>query len=677
MNSWLWWLGQNAITVSLLVPFVLLTCRRFRNRPAVQHMLWVVVLLKFLTPPLVTWPWTVEALREAIGALPEPAPGDGGVTILRTSALLDSGGNSDDPAWTHSPVRVEPINNRPIDRATSPESTDPQGAPPGAVWFGAVLRGVAGVWLLGAVLCAVRQLRRIARHATLVRHGTAAPERLRSEISLAASRLEMRPPRAVLVGGIRSPFMWCLGRLRLVWPAAMASDREVVRSRGVIAHELAHVRRGDHWVAWLELVAGVVWWWNPLFWFVRRRLRETAEMACDALAIGTNPESRRQYAEMLLELSAGFQSGAPAPVLAVRAGTPSSFERRLIMILSDRVSGKRSARGILAAVCLALVALPVWSPGQQEPPKAASPADDAALRELIEQGKFAEAKERLDALRRLGKGANPQPPTASAKPNPSGGAPSGMAMARAIPLTNAKKLPPPKNNDDYIVIFPLRGRSAEEISKTLPSLLPKAAQGAELVLVAEPTTNSLLVRGSEKDVATVKAVLSLWENRAAKTKPSPNEVPANDSRPEGNASGGEKKLSPQSTGGQGNKDPEEAIHQAVVSLARSRAKPSPNEVPANGSRSEGNASGGGQGNKDPEAVRKQLVKQAADLLASGKSSEEVVTTLYRAVLERKPTRPEVEYCVNYLATTANDREAAITVIVIVLQLEVVKASDSK
>src|SRR4029079_17199845 len=103
-----------------------------------------------------------------------------------------------------------------------------------------------------------------------------------------------------------------------------------------------------------------------LYWHVRRRLRETAEMACDALAISTCPESRREYAELLLELSAGFKTGAPAPVLAVSAGTPSSFERRLSMILSDRVSGKLSSWGVLAAVLFAAVALPGWSAAQQE-----------------------------------------------------------------------------------------------------------------------------------------------------------------------------------------------------------------------------------------------------------------------------------------------------------------------
>ena len=141
--------------------------------------------------------------------------------------------------------------------------------------------------------------------------------------------------------------MWFLGRLRLVWPEVMSSREAIVRARGVIAHELAHVRRGDHIVAWVELVAGLIWWWNPLFWFVRRRCRESAELACDAIALAACPNGRRIYAELLLELSAGLCARrTTAPALGMSAGTTSSFERRLSMILSDRVSGKVSRMGI-------------------------------------------------------------------------------------------------------------------------------------------------------------------------------------------------------------------------------------------------------------------------------------------------------------------------------------------
>ena len=72
----------------------------------------------------------------------------------------------------------------------------------------------------------------------------------------------------------------------------------------LLLHELAHVKRRDHIVGWIELVAGIVWWWNPLFWFVRSALREQAELACDVWVITTLPNGRRAYAESLLALSA-------------------------------------------------------------------------------------------------------------------------------------------------------------------------------------------------------------------------------------------------------------------------------------------------------------------------------------------------------------------------------------
>lgn len=71
------------------------------------------------------------------------------------------------------------------------------------------------------------------------------------------------------------------------------------------------------------------------------------------------------------------------------------------MIISDKVNGKFSSLGALAALGFALVALPAWSLGQQkEPAKSTAPADDPVLRDLIEKGKFAEAKDRLEKLRK-------------------------------------------------------------------------------------------------------------------------------------------------------------------------------------------------------------------------------------------------------------------------------------
>ena len=55
----LWWLAQNLVIAAVLACVVAALCRFGRFRPAVNHALWLVVLLKLLTPPVITWPWVV------------------------------------------------------------------------------------------------------------------------------------------------------------------------------------------------------------------------------------------------------------------------------------------------------------------------------------------------------------------------------------------------------------------------------------------------------------------------------------------------------------------------------------------------------------------------------------------------------------------------------------------
>jgi hypothetical protein len=131
---------------------------------------------------------------------------------------------------------------------------------------------------------------------------------------------------------------------------------------GLIVHELAHVKRRDHWVGWLELVAGCLWWWNPLFWIVRHELREHAELACDAWVVGTLPDGRRDYAAALLTVCECIsRTAAPVPALGIRGGGRRALERRLTMILRDRNAFRMSRRGLFAALLLAGMTLPAWS----------------------------------------------------------------------------------------------------------------------------------------------------------------------------------------------------------------------------------------------------------------------------------------------------------------------------
>jgi predicted metal-dependent hydrolase len=150
-----------------------------------------------------------------------------------------------------------------------------------------------------------------------------------------------------------------------VWPDSIAFDFGSGRWDGVIAHELAHLRRGDHWVGWLELLAGCVYWWNPLFWYVRLQLRENSELACDAAVVGALPSGRHDYAASLIELAAhSSRLIAPVPAMGIHRLKRQSFERRLTMILSERIPSRLSASAFSAITVLALAAVPGWTRAQ-------------------------------------------------------------------------------------------------------------------------------------------------------------------------------------------------------------------------------------------------------------------------------------------------------------------------
>ncbi len=204
-----------------------------------------------------------------------------------------------------------------------------------------------------------------------------APDRLVDEADRIGRCLGVTVPDLVSVPGIGTPLLWCLGRPKLLLPLHLVKTLSLERWRGILTHELAHLRRGDHWVARLELVAGLFWWWNPIYWLARARVDAEAELACDAWVVWAMPKDRLTYAEVLFDICASLSLVRPAkPTLGV-AGSGRFFERRLTMILNDRVSCRLSPLGLLGAALLALLALPSWS--SAGPAASGSAGDLAAI----------------------------------------------------------------------------------------------------------------------------------------------------------------------------------------------------------------------------------------------------------------------------------------------------------
>jgi hypothetical protein len=242
-----------------------------------------------------------------------------------------------------------------------------------------------------------------------LRHAVPAPDWIVAELETLADRFGVRAPEVLAVPGLGVPMLWCLGRPKLLLPAHLLKTLGSDRWRGVLAHELAHLKRGDPWVSRLSLLAGLVWWWNPVYWLARRRIDAEAELACDAWVVWALPGDRVVYAGTMLDICESLcRTELPplAPALGV-SGTGRLFERRLTMILKDRVPCRLSLPGLIGPGLLALMGLPSWTAAAPAIPRtgelavapvAAADDDDEKDKEA-EQARAEQARAQADIAR--------------------------------------------------------------------------------------------------------------------------------------------------------------------------------------------------------------------------------------------------------------------------------------
>jgi bla regulator protein BlaR1 len=387
------WFAETTLVASVLALVALVCCRSRRLGPAARHALWLVVLVKMMTPPLIHWPWSRPLLPTISAASERPkaeriasAQSTKGPTISRglgdIHTAVDPREDGSHATTVSPPMRIARLamahRGLPGEAGVAAVAAEPD--------WRAVRVWVVAAWLAGSVAIGVGQGRRIARFRRLLRGATPAPGWLVEEAEAIGRRMGVRVPAIRIVGRLGTPLLWCLGRPVLLVPKDVLGSLEAEGRRGVLAHELAHLRRGDPWVRRLELVAGLVWWWNPLYWLARRRLDFEAELACDAWVLWALPDDRLGYAESLVRICKSLSSSrSPMPALGV-AGSGRSFERRLVMILRERVSHHASATGLLAAALLAVLSMPSWT--LADPARAVNPASNGpipALRPAFER----------------------------------------------------------------------------------------------------------------------------------------------------------------------------------------------------------------------------------------------------------------------------------------------------
>jgi beta-lactamase regulating signal transducer with metallopeptidase domain len=351
------WIVQTTLVVSLLCVVALLLGRKDRLSPTAMHALWTVILVRFLVPPgLLTWPWTLPDIRVATVRLttdsPEQAPSRSPESEEPTVVRLKPESDSVEPTAQTSIMVVG-------SHATSPTSETPGDIDRLEIifWF------LAGVWLAGSLWILARHGRDWRRLRQWIRFAEPAPTELVRQVRALSHRLKVRPPVVGIVSGLPSPSVAGLISPVLLWPKNSFHQTGDAGSQTVLIHELAHLRRRDHLLLAVELLAQSIWWWHPLFYIVRRHRRFYAEFACDAWVVHLLPSSRRTYAQTILQVCEALSRfPEPAAVLGV-GGQIADLKRRLEFILNRSPRCGLSRRAIVGLLGLALAVAPSWAIG--------------------------------------------------------------------------------------------------------------------------------------------------------------------------------------------------------------------------------------------------------------------------------------------------------------------------
>jgi len=286
----------------------LLTLTLRKNRAAVRYSIWLAASAKFLIP---------------------------------FSLLVAAGSHL---GWRTAPAIAQP------QHSIMDEISRPFVAPPPALRLAgersaadALPEILVGIWLCGFAIACISVFRAWRRIREVYRR--AVPLHLNLRIPAMSSPARLEPG----VFGIRKPV--------LLLPDGITERLTAPQLNAVLAHELCHVQRRDNLTATIHMAVEAIFWFHPLVWWIRERLVEERERACDeeVLRLINNPDV---YAEGILNVCRFYLA---SPLTSVSGVTGADLKLRIAAIVANRTAKSLDLgrKYLLATAAVTAIAGPI------------------------------------------------------------------------------------------------------------------------------------------------------------------------------------------------------------------------------------------------------------------------------------------------------------------------------
>lgn len=337
----------RSVLIAALVGGVLLLWRV--KGGAARHAAWTVVMVAMLLMPAllaIAPEWQVPVRVPVVGAVaPIAQSGEAGVEPMTTMPSV-AGEVPATRAAIGAPVDVAVV---PVARQAAqvdePDQVD---------WAQVAIL----VWLAG-----------IAVNVVVMAVGWQMARRL-----VRGARTSEIDPRVLESPAVSAPCAVGVWNVSVVVPRVWRTWSRAGRD-AVLQHEFAHVRRRDLFVAFLTRLNRAVFWFNPIAWWLERRIAVAAEQACDEAVLLSGQDPQR-YAAVLVEMAGALRSGGGRVAWqSIGMADGGDLESRVDRVLTGEVPrlSRWRAVGVMGMSAAALV---VAVACQQAPAPAPAPLQE-------------------------------------------------------------------------------------------------------------------------------------------------------------------------------------------------------------------------------------------------------------------------------------------------------------
>ena len=213
MIDYLFQVGLSNACFALLLAVIALVVGATSKRPHLAHLLWMLVLVKLVTPPVFNVPVEFSASRSEI--------------VSAEPRAIESHFDSNFERGTVAAFDFQPEPSEKMTVASAWTLSKP--------WLGMI-------WLVGTLVIVAWSLARVTRfHRLLRRHSQVAEGRVLRVAQRFSEQLGLKntPLVSTTVARISPMVWWVGGKVHVVMPQVMIDEMKQEQWRWVLAHEMA------------------------------------------------------------------------------------------------------------------------------------------------------------------------------------------------------------------------------------------------------------------------------------------------------------------------------------------------------------------------------------------------------------------------------------------------------